>query len=186
MSINYKIILDYDNTCINSDSDFLIGYLISKLNIFNNKIKNTYIFYYKLYEKQILNENNYINFVYKTINKIKKIKIIFDYIIKIFNNNIFFLIKRSVILTSSSCYIIDLKTKIFNNYIVNSKINLTNSKLNKILNFKKIILNSIFLSDSTNDIHYFFYNKKNLLVNSDKIIYHMNNIKKINTNFIYK
>ncbi|BCG49250.1 hypothetical protein [Candidatus Carsonella ruddii] len=186
MNINYKIILDYDNTCINSDSDFLIGYLISKLNIFNNKIKNIYIFYYKLYEQQIINDKNYINFVYKIINKIKKIKIIFDYIIKIFNNNIFFLIKKSIILTSSSYYIIDLKKKIFNNYIINSKINLTNLKLNKILNLKKIILKSIFLSDSVNDIYYFFYNKKNLLVNSDRIIYHADNIKKINMNFIYK
>lgn len=186
MNINYKIILDYDNTCINSDSDFLIGYLISKLNIFSKKIKYIYMFYYKLYEKQIINDKNYINFVYKIINKIKKVKIIFDYIIKIFNNNIFFLIKKSIILTSSSCYIIDLKKKIFNNYIINSKINLTNLKLNKILNLKKITLKSIFLSDSINDIYYFFYNKKNLLINPDRIIYHVNNIKKINMNFIYK
>ncbi|MFI4878674.1 MAG: hypothetical protein ACH6QP_00190 [Candidatus Carsonella ruddii] len=179
-----NVICDYDNTIINCDSDYLWNYFIYKLNIFNFNNKKINFFFYYLYEKKIINNYCYYYYFKLFFNKIKKIKIIFNYIIKIFLNNIFIVVKK-IISSSSNYYIIYNKIKINNNYLfcyINNKINIQHYKILNIINFN---FKNIFISDSINDIYFFFYNKKNLILNSDKIFYLIKNIKKINKNILF-
>ncbi|AQU89452.1 hypothetical protein [Candidatus Carsonella ruddii] len=183
-----KLIFDYDNTIINCDSDYLWIYFLYKTNIFNIKKKQLNTFFYFLYENNILNNFCYLNIFNNFFSYIKKIKIIFNYIKKIFYNfNFYELIKKNLVSTSTNYNIICNKFKILKNYIFCSNINKLNIKNNKILNLLNIkINNKIFISDSLNDIYFFFYNKKNILVNSDKKVYLLKNIKFINKNNIFK
>ncbi|WP_433927796.1 hypothetical protein [Candidatus Carsonella ruddii] len=180
-----NIIFDYDNTIINCDSDYLWGYILCKLNIFNKKNKIINKIFYYLYEKNILNNFSYIYIFKKFFLNIKKIKIIFNYLLKIFYNfNFYELINKNFITTSTNYNIINNKFKIFKNYIFCSNI-IINIKNQKILNLLKINFKKIFISDSINDIYFYFYNKNNILHNSDKIIYLLKNIKIINKSIIY-
>ncbi|MFI4913480.1 MAG: hypothetical protein ACH6QR_00520 [Candidatus Carsonella ruddii] len=182
-----NIICDYDNTIINCDSDYLWNYFIYKLKIFNLNNQKINFFFYYLYEKKIINNYFYYYYFKLFFDKIKKIKIIFNYIIKIFLNNISYNINKTIS-SSSNCYIIYNKIKINNNYLfcfINKKINIQYYKIINITNIITFNYYNIFLSDSINDIYFFFYNKKNLILNSDKIIYLTKNIKKVNKNLLF-
>lgn len=183
----FNIISDYDNTILNCDSDYLWGFFLFKLKIFNCNNKNINIFFYYLYEKSIINNYCYNLFFEFFFLKIKKIKIIYNYIIKIFYNG--FLIKsyKCMISSSSNYNIINNKFKLFNYYLLCSYKNKTNIKQFKVINFLKIkFKKKIFISDSINDVYFFFFNKINLIINSDKVLYFLTNLKKINKTLLFK
>ncbi|ATX33461.1 hypothetical protein CUN91_00635 [Candidatus Carsonella ruddii] len=183
-----KLFFDYDNTIVNCDSDYLWGYLLYKLNIFNFKKKKINNFFYYLYEKIIINNFCYLKLFNFFFLKIKKIKIIFNYLKKIFYNyNFYEIIKKNIVSTSTNYYILYNKFKIYKNYLFCSNIKKINIKNNKILNSLKIKNEKkIFISDSINDIYFFFYNKNNIINNSDLKLYLFKNTKFINRNNIYK
>ncbi|WMC19494.1 MAG: hypothetical protein NVS85_00170 [Candidatus Carsonella ruddii] len=165
-----KFLFDYDNTILNCDSDFLYGKIIEKIIIFEKKNINN--IFYKLYEKKKINNYCYFLYLKKFFFNIKKIKIIFNYIIKIFQNNNFFLLKRTLISTSTNFFLINNKKKILNKYFFCTYFKIININYKKILNLLNINLKKkIFISDSINDIYLYFYNKKNIIYNPDKYFY---------------
>ncbi|WMC20492.1 MAG: hypothetical protein PNH44_00170 [Candidatus Carsonella ruddii] len=179
-----KFLFDYDNTILNCDSDFLWGKLIEKIIIF--KKKNINNIFYKLYEKKIINNKCYYIYLKKFFYNIKKIKIIFNHIITIFQHKNYYLLKINLISTSTNFFLIKNKKKILNKYFFCTNFKLININYLKILNLFNInFKKKIFISDSINDLYFFFYNKKNLVYNSDKHLYLLNfniflNIKNYN------
>ncbi|AFP83887.1 hypothetical protein [Candidatus Carsonella ruddii] len=165
-----KFLFDYDNTILNCDSEYIWNKILDKILIFKKNKVN--IFFYKLYNNKIINNNCFCNFLKKNYFKVKKIKIIYNYIIKIFNNKNFFY-KKSIS-TTTNFILIKNKKKIFNCYCYCNNYKIINFNYKKILNFKK--KKNIFISDSINDIFFFFFNKKNIIYNSDKFLYFLNNI----------
>ncbi|BFI90852.1 hypothetical protein [Candidatus Carsonella ruddii] len=175
----FKFLSDYDNTILNCDSDFLWGKIIKK--IFILKKNNINDIFYKFYEKKIINNYCYYSYLKKFFFNIKKIKIIFNYVLKIFQNNNYFLYKKCIISTSTNFFLIKNKKKIFNNYFFCANSKIINSNHKKILNIIKInFKKKIFISDSINDIYFYFYNKKNIIYNPDKNFYLFKNIKILN------
>ncbi|XZR53034.1 MAG: hypothetical protein ACM3Q5_00175 [Candidatus Carsonella ruddii] len=178
-----NFLFDYDNTILNCDSDFLWGKIIEKIIIF--KKKNINIFFYKLYEKKKINNFCYFFYLKNFFLNIKKIKIIYNYILKMFNNNNHFFL-NSLISTSTNFFLIKNKKKIFNKYFFCTNCKIININYKKILNILNInFKKKIFISDSINDLYFYFYNKKNIIFNPDKYFYlfkynKMFNIKKFN------
>ncbi|WGS67282.1 hypothetical protein MEJ65_00175 [Candidatus Carsonella ruddii] len=166
----FKFLFDYDNTILNCDSDFLWGKIIEKINIF--KKKNINNIFYVLYEKRKINNYCYFFYLKKFFLNIKKIKIIFNYVLKIFQNNNYFLFKLFSISTSTNFFLIENKKKILNKYFLCTNFKIININYKKNLNILNInCKKKIFISDSINDLYFYFFNKKNIIYNPDKYFY---------------
>ncbi|MGP4128099.1 MAG: hypothetical protein ACTXNS_00165 [Candidatus Carsonella ruddii] len=176
-----NFLFDYDNTILNCDSDFLWGKIIDKIIIF--KKKNINKIFFKLYENKQINNYCYFFYLKKFFLNIKKIKIIYNYIIKIFQNNNYLLFKNFFISTSTNFFLIKSKRKILNKYFFCTNFKIININYKKILNILRIKIKKIFFSDSINDLYFLFYNKKNIIFNPDKYLYLFKYSKIINLKY---